>query len=221
MGNISINHRDRKELVLAKKYLKAKEFVIDKGFSNEIDWQDERQLSLLSEKEFIQEAAWVILSAGMRETVIRKLFPSLSSAFLFWESAACIIADATSCKRRALAIFNHHGKIQAILSLCYKVHRYGFEAVKSKIVQQGVSYLKSFEFIGPVTCFHLAKNIGLDVVKHDRHLLRIAKAARISNPTDMCRIIMELTGDRIGVVDLVLWRFATLDKKYIKYFCDD
>ena len=38
---------------------------------------------------------------------------------------------------------------------------------------EGVNYLTTFDQIGPVTAFHLAKNLGLDVVKPDRPLVRM------------------------------------------------
>jgi len=72
----------------------------------------------------------------------------------------------------------------------------------------------SFDYIGPVTCFHLAKNLGVDVVKHDRHLVRYASYMGFRDATELCEMISRITGDRVAVVDLVLWRFATLMPAY-------
>ena len=71
-----------------------------------------------------------------------------------------------------------------------------------------VAFLETMPWIGPVTKFHLAKNFGLDVVKPDRHLARIADAHH-SDPHTVCAEIAEATGDRIGTVDY-LWRAAAL-----------
>lgn len=75
-------------------------------------------------------------------------------------------------------------------------------------------FLQTFDFIGPVTSFHLAKNLGLEVVKLDCHLVRMASVARCSCPEELCRITAEITGDKLSVVDLVLWRYATLDPSW-------
>ena len=203
---------------LSEIYLTAKEFVISSGYGPEIDWQDTRQLKSLSESEFLQESAWVILCTGMREVVVRRIFQDISYVFMYWKAAVSITKSADLCESKALAIFNHPRKISAILSVCKKVSEIGFKHIQDLIHVQGVDFLKTFDFIGPVTCYHLAKNIGLDVVKPDRHLVRIAKATRFPNPYDLCSLIAEMTGDRIAVVDLVLWRYATLNTKYITFF---
>lgn len=203
---------------LAETYLTAKETVITNGYGPEIDWQDTRLLTFLSESEFLQESAWVILCAGMSEIIIRRIFQKISPVFMDWKAAVPIMEKTELCESRALEIFNHPGKISAIISVCKKVSELGFERIRDLINSQGVDFLKTFDFIGPITCYHLAKNIGLDVVKPDRHLVRIAKATRFPNPYDLCSLIAEITGDRISVVDLVLWRYATLDSKYVSFF---
>jgi len=42
-------------------------------------------------------------------------------------------------------------------------------------VAEGVWFLQQLPFIGPVTAFHLAKNLGIEAVKPDRHLCRLSK----------------------------------------------
>ena len=55
----------------------------------------------------------------------------------------------------------------------------------------------------------LAKNLGVDCVKPDRHLVRIAKMYN-TNPFDMCQKLSDLTGDSLNTVDTVIWRAANL-----------
>ena len=38
--------------------------------------------------------------------------------------------------------------------------------------------------------------------------------------SSMCRDIAQLIGDKISVVDVVLWRYATLDKNYLQLFSE-
>jgi thermostable 8-oxoguanine DNA glycosylase len=69
-----------------------------------------------------------------------------------------------------------------------------------------------------VTVYHLAKNIGLQFAKPDRHLVSISNKAGYQDVQAFCRDISNQVGDSITVVDLVLWRFATLEKNYEMIF---
>ena len=199
-------------------YLDLKKEVVNEGYNDEIEWQNTRDLESISESEFLQESAWVILNTGMREKVIRGLFDDISEAFMNWKSADMIVQNDKSCMDSACAVFNNTRKVEAIISLCRRVSDLGISNIISSIKTDGVEYLKSFKFIGPITCYHLAKNIGLDVVKPDRHLVRIAHATKINDPLKLCLKISKATGDKISVVDLVLWRYATLNDNYVKLF---
>lgn len=195
-------------------YLTARQTVIDMGYVYELDWQDSRDISKLTETEFLTEAAWVILSSGMRETIIRRRFPMVSHAFLDWVSADLITQNRTACEARGIKAFNNPPKIYAIGSLCSKVYTLGFNEILRRMRKIGIQFLQEFEFIGPVTKFHLAKNIGLEVVKPDRHLVRLAKLTEFNSPTQLCQEIANMTGDKLSVVDLTLWRYCTLNNHY-------
>jgi hypothetical protein len=201
-------------MCLADVYVTMKEATIEAGFAWEIDWQESRSLSRITESEFLAESAWVILSSGMRESIVRRLYPEISRAFMDWASACTIANNRSRCEESALRTFHHGPKIRAIGSLCEKVAESGFAWVLESIETEGVSFLRTFDFIGPVTGFHLAKNVGLDIVKPDRHLRRMAEAAGFSCPEALCATIAEVIGDRLSVIDLVLWRYATLDARY-------
>ena len=70
--------------LLASVYLNAKERVIQAGFADEIDWQEEVSLEDVDEHTFLRECAWVVLSAGFREGILRRRFQDISKAFLEW-----------------------------------------------------------------------------------------------------------------------------------------
>src|SRR6185436_20028855 len=69
---------------LARLYLDIKESLIEAGFAKEIDWQYDLSIKRLTESQFLRESAWVILSSGFRETVLRLKFHAISDAFLSW-----------------------------------------------------------------------------------------------------------------------------------------
>lgn len=216
MPNTSVTNNIRRELLAA--YVVAKDAVIKKGFVAEIEWQDSIAFDEIDETTFLRESAWVVLSSGMREAVIRKKFPQVSSAFFEWESAKQIAKRSQLCQRRALLHFSHEPKIKAITSIAEYVFQQGFKSVRDRILREGIEYLVQFPYIGPATKYHLAKNIGIQAVKPDRHLLRVTQKVGYESPLSMCSDISRMVGDKISVVDLVIWRYATLHKDYLGIF---
>jgi hypothetical protein len=196
-------------------YFCAKSAVMAAGFSDEIEYHDRLCFDELHECDFIREAAWVILSSGMRESVIARKFAGVSNAFLDWRSCPDIVAQRDSCRSAALAIFGHERKIEAILEVVAAVASEGFENIRQQAKEYGPAYLQRFSFIGPATSFHLAKNLGIDVVKPDRHLARISSALGYQSPNDMCQELATALGEKVCIIDVVFWRFATLDSDYI------
>ena len=63
-------------------------------------------------------------------------------------------------------------------------------------------------FMGPATSYHLAKNLGFQVAKPDRHLNRISESNGFKNAHELCEAIASQTREPISVVDGVLWRLS-------------
>ena len=199
---------------LASIYMDLKEFVIRAGYDDEVDWQSDLNFEGITETDFLREAAWVILSSGFRESVVRKCFQRVSEAFLSWSSARQIYACRELCWSQAISVFSNRYKIEAIMEVVDRIANEGMDHVKMKIRSHGVEYLQEFPYIGPVTSYHLAKNLGLHVVKPDRHLVRMAHITGHTSPFEMCLKIANTVGDSLAVIDLVVWRYATLNKDY-------
>jgi len=77
-----------------------------------------------------------------------------------------------------------------------------------------VEYVASLPMMGPITKYHLARNIGIDCAKPDRHLQRLAARFGYSDVQTMCGEIAKKSGYRIGTVDLILWRFCEKHPSY-------
>lgn len=195
-------------------YFDARRKVIDAGYGWEIEWQATRDVRKIEESEFLREAAWVVLSTGFRESVVRRHFSAISGAFLDWTDAKAIDREMESCKARAMKVFGNGQKIGAIAEIVSRVAKEGMDEIRKRVQAGGVNYLQEFPYMGPITAHHLAKNIGLDVVKPDRHLVRMAAASGHSSPTDMCASVARSVGELVCVVDVVLWRYATLTSDY-------
>ncbi len=220
----NILYRDDCELLIiggidiVEGYKKCKKLVIDAGFKAEIEWQSMIDIDQLTESTFLREHAWVTLSSGMKEKVVRTIFQRFSQIFYNWKSAEVITKNEHLCREAAFAIFANNKKIEAILQTSRIVSAKGFEKVKKSIMENPEETLIEFPFIGPITYYHLAKNIGLHVAKPDRHLSRLVRELNVSSVQTLCSYIGERTGDIIPVVDIVLWRYATITEDFVIKF---
>jgi len=201
---------------IISKYNFVKTIVIDEGYESEISWQSNLCFENLDEQCFLRELAWVVLSAGMRERIVRNLFGRISECFFDFESCKIIVKNKDRCYKRSIKYFNSPPKISAIINSASKINKIGFSELKCMIENNPIETLQEFEYIGPTTSYHLAKNLGLDVAKPDRHLVRIAKMEGYSDVQEFCRDISNLIGDSVPVIDIVFWRFATIERDYLK-----
>lgn len=208
-----LNSRGRSRLI--NKYLMAKAVVVSAGFADEFDRLDHLSLDDISEGSFLTEVGWVVFSAGMNERVVRSKFGDISEAYLNWGSAQAIWADRHGCVRRALQVFRHEGKVNAVVNIARRISESGYSAFKRSVANGQIRFLMTLPYMGPATAYHLAKNIGMDVAKPDRHLKRIATVLGHQCPFELCRVIADLVGDRVSVIDTVFWRYATLDPSYV------
>lgn len=203
---------------LACAYVKAKTQVLAAGYGDEILWQRNVSAEAVTERTLLRECAWVILSSGMRESVVKLKFPAVSEAFFHWTAAREIVCHQERCIAAALEVFRHARKIQAIAQCARIVHEAGFESMLERLHSDAVNVLQEFPYIGPVTSLHVAKNIGFQVAKPDRHLCRLATLSGYEHPANLCQALADYVGDPVSVVDIVLWRFATLRSNYLTAF---
>lgn len=198
------------EIGIVSFYDKAFDYIINSGYADEIDWQRGRDINSATESEFLREGAWVILCSGFKEQYIRSSFDSLSLCFWDWESSSLIVENQEFCKSTALKIFKNERKIDAIIAMAKKVDSEGFESVHQSTKDDPIDYLKQYLMIGDITCWHLAKNLGCDVAKPDRHMIRISQKFGFDNVHVMCETVADAVNETVAVVDLVLWRYAAL-----------
>lgn len=197
---------------LATFYFETKHFVRSAGYEDEWIWQNSLDFRNFTETDFLRESAWVILCSGFKEMVVRKIFNYISLCFCDWESAEEIVNAKEACKETAISRINHSKKINAIIDLAQKIYNEGFENLKNRIVRNPLEELIKLPYIGEVTVFHLAKNLGFNIAKPDRHLVRMAESFGFSNVQSFIKKIADLSNDPLSLVDLILWRFSTLSR---------
>ncbi len=92
----------------------------------------------------------------------------------------------------------------------------GVKKFKKELGKSNIDFLECLNYIGPVTKYHLAKNLGVNTGKPDRHLERISNILGYEYPNKLCKEISKATGEKMSVVDLVLWRYAAINPNYEK-----
>ena len=195
---------------IGRAYALAKTAVVEAGYADEIVNQRLASLSKITESTFLRESAWVVLSCGLSNRVVASVFPRVSKCFLYWSSAYEIRQESDTCVARAFRHFGHLRKLEAIATIADYVAEVGVEEIASRIATEGPEALVELPYVGPVTSKHLAKNLGFQTAKPDRHLLRMASSVGRESPEELCLEISDFFGESVAVVDLVLWRYGTL-----------
>ncbi len=161
------------------------------GHGGDVEWSENVQPPATPE-DLAREYVWVVLNSGMRNTVatgiMRRLWPALRAGL------------------PARSAFGHPGKCCGI-DYVWRERRQLLEAFRT--APDKLAWCAALPWIGPVTKYHLAKNLGLDVAKPDRWLARLA-AAEGESVESLCARLAEASGDRVATVDLVLWRACAL-----------
>lgn len=172
-------------------YLNLKKQIISFGFQDDITWAEGLE-PCKTAFNFWREFTFVVCNSGMK-----------------WEIGSSIynkIMDAYARGKKARSVFGHAGKAAAIHEVYENRCRYFIEYLAA---DDKLKYCESLPWIGPITKYHLAKNLGMDCCKPDRHLVRQAEKYN-TTPAALCKKLSEETGDRVVTVDTVIWRAAAL-----------
>jgi hypothetical protein len=171
-------------------YQRAYNRVVTAGYQNEINWcRDMTSFDACTPENFFNEYVWCVLNAGMKEQVARKIYDRFMT-----------MGDLTT--------IGHLGKRAAIARGIVE-HGCWFRILQGS--NDKIEYLQTLPWIGPITKYHLARNIGIDCVKPDRHLVRLAQYYGFDSPLKMCEEIQRFVPyERLGTIDVVLWRDCNL-----------
>lgn len=107
-----------------------------------------------------------------------------------------------------LRVFNNTRKANSFLSGSKKIAQEGFSVFKRRLKTRGVDMLQELPGLGPITKFHLAKNIGLvDAAKPDIWLERSAQHCS-STVDELVTYLSDRYGMSQHVVDVILWHYG-------------
>lgn len=157
------------------------------GYGDMIEWSESLSPPK-NAREFAREAIYVICNSGMRVTVANDIYWKCVYALNRGDSAA--------------TVFGHPGKVWAIDHIWANRRKLFTHYRKA---ENKLAFCQSLPWIGPVTKHHLAKNLGVNTVKGDVHLQRLARREGIT-PLQLCERLATQSGYREATVDTILWR---------------
>lgn len=192
----------------AVKIFEAARTYCEENYADELDWANSispETFRNLRSKQFLSEYCWVVYASGFKVATIESIFPSLRSAFKEFELES--LANMKSIKP-VLAIFNNERKAGAFLKGSKLIAKEGFSAFKRRLQKEGIDMLEQLPGIGPITKYHLAKNIGLaDEAKPDIWLERAADKCS-STVQELVAFLSERYSMSRHAVDVILWRYG-------------
>lgn len=161
--------------------------VREAGYAAAIHWSENVKPPSTARK-FASEAIYVICNSGMSNRVAVPIFQRCMAALKRHQSAT--------------SVFGHVGKASAIDEIwSHRVLLFR----KLKKADDLIGFCGELPWVGPVTKYHLAKNLGADVAKPDVHLNRLAEPEGVT-AQELCERLAAQTGYRVATIDLVLWR---------------
>ena len=172
-------------------YRALRKVLAEEGYADEIEWA-QTVGAPKSAEEMAGEAIWVILNSGMKNQIARQIMDRVWPAVMAGESAS--------------SQFGHKGKSAAIDYIWHNRERLLCEFIAA---DDKVEWCESLPWVGKITKWHLAKNLGVDCAKPDRWLVRLASRAG-ADVHELCQRLADQSGDRVATVDLVLWRACNL-----------
>ena len=180
-------------------FIAATNRVENAGYGGEIQWcRDVPPVDTLSPDRLATEYTFAVFcSSGLKEQVSRKHF----NAFMDRKNRG----DQNPFD----LIFNRRMKDAIIHMWAHS------ETIFKKLMMQPsdgtkIEYLATLQQIGKKEKYHLARNIGIDCVKPDRHMERLAAYFGFKTPLEMCIEIQKTIPERLGVIDVILWRDCNL-----------
>lgn len=205
----------------AKWFFDLEKQIYDLGIASDAQSFDEIKQNLANPKrfspdEFSDMCAYVILAGGFSQKTAKKIHETIIDNIHINGADFNVL----------IKLFNNKNKINAICKIWENRVNFcnGFYNCKSD--EERVVYLSTLPHIGKITANHLARNLGVDIVKYDVWIQRLgvlyggnsAFSDKIDNGKlsplikklcdDMFAHLVLETGLPRGYIDVVLWKAA-------------
>jgi len=189
-------------------YRQAKKFTLE-FYSETYTRILETKFAEVSLERFFREYVWTVHTSGFSAKAVSKFWDPLITAYGSPWSIDKMTLDEVIA--RVSPVVNNPSKIKSVWDTSKQLirgyHQWDWDEYKY-LSCRTPDLLTQFNHIGPITKYHLARNIGLlDFVKPDLHLERMAKFWGYDSPLAMCKDAPDEAP--LGLRDLVLWQAAS------------
>jgi hypothetical protein len=167
-------------------------------------WRHERP-EWKSDRDLLQEYGWVVACCGLTAKAILPRWERLGAVLGHWAPAQAAAAP----RHEVLAVLANRRKIDAIQGLAADLAREPgqMQRLAAKPVKEVLAWMSTLPFVGANNRYHLARNLGWDVIVKNGPVPRLAGMLH-TTAEQLCEGIAAETGERLRVVDLVLWQWG-------------
>jgi len=184
---------------------------------------------VLSPDKFAEEVFYVICTSGFNQKTAKRIFLTIVD---YVAKNQCLKYDDM------IKIYNNPNKIKAIIKVWHSRETICREFYALTNVDEKLAFLSQLPHVGKITKYHIARNLGLDVVKYDIWVQRLGVALygtlddiqKINNSILDARIkalcdemffdLALITKEKRGYIDVVLWKACqqkafVIDKNHV------
>lgn len=154
---------------------------------------------------FWREYIWCVYTSGFNAKIVSQKIDAILAAYGDWKQAK----DPTFIWEELQHLIANKQKYFAIRKTRILMQEMGWPAFRQRYLNH-VDSMSGLPFIGEVTKYHLARNLGFNTVKPDVHLNRLARRFGCADAYALCSRICNQTerAEPLGVVDFVLWAWS-------------
>lgn len=166
----------------------------------DLAWVRSRTGLVESFDEFYSEYCYVVMASGFRARTAVTILPQVLAAAGNLQEMMRYFGNRKKCEAMC-TVYSFRNRWLSLRATFYDAN----------------SLQQSLPYIGPVTKFHLARNIGLstDHAKPDLHLVRYAEVHGFvgeGRVQEMVANLAHLSGETVGVADFALWLWLSHER---------
>ena len=163
----------------------------------------------ITPEKFFSEYVWCIMASGFNARVVYDKFQEIRRVLKGFDLSS---VNPTYIPRSGMRVIANKAKWDAVASCVRLLKSTQWDEFRSTYMTS-VDAMEKLPRIGPVVKYHLARNLGFDVVKPDLHLQRVADRFKAASPDGFCRSI-QLSVDEAGLltlgqIDYCVWCFLS------------
>ena len=204
-----------------KTFRALEKYLIDSGLGSDLASFETIRSRLitppvLTPEDFAKETFYVILASGFSQKTAKRLWAEIVRYCEGRGSKPALFDDL-------FAVFHNRNKINAIVQVWQNRTTYCRDFYALSSPSEKITYLSTLPHIGKITAHHLARNLGISVVKYDVWIQRLGLACANKKGTpsfpiqpdvkEACDALfskLESADLPKGYIDVVLWKSCQL-----------